>query len=180
MTKIYEQQKEWAIKGAVGVAACVLCYAVMIHPIFPGMVTLRQNIIDSQKRRELYREVQNLTDSLSGSERVLATLTERSQLLAKISDIAGGNGISVETLTPRTEPDGAYVKLRMQMEGRGDFFAVIKFLQAVEKIGDEIQVAAVSIMWKPSVGPQEDRDPLLVKIVFETLLLQQAAKKNNV
>ncbi len=176
--KINEQQKEWAIKAAAGVATFVLCYAVMIQPVFQEITTLRQSITDSQKRIELYREIQGLRESLDAHEGVLATLTERSQLLGKISDIAGRTELHVETLTPRTESDGGYTKLKMEMNGQGTFFSLLKFLQAVEKFGGAIKVRDISILWKPSSSPQEGKYSLQIQLVFETLL-KQRAKKNN-
>ena len=117
-----------------------------------------------------------MQESLKRSERFLATVSERSQLLARISDIAGNAQLSIDSLTPRTEAEGGYVRLRMDLDGRADFFPLIKFLRAVEKIGPEIKIKDISISWKPSV--QEDKDPLQVRIMFETLLMQRALKKN--
>ena len=179
IVKIHEQQKEWAIKIAAGIATILCCYLVMIQPVFQNIATLRQSIVDSQKRRELYQEVQNLKKSLDSQESVLATLTERSQLLGKISDIAGRTQLQVETLTPRTEPDGGYIKLKMEMAGQGNFFSLLKFLQAVEKSGAAIKVRDVSLLWKPSSDSQEDPYPLQLQLTFETFL-KQRVKKNNV
>ncbi|MFA7255311.1 MAG: type 4a pilus biogenesis protein PilO [Candidatus Omnitrophota bacterium] len=176
--KIHEQQKEWAIKAAAGVATFLFCYVAMIHPVFQNIASMRQSIAESQKRSELYREVQGLKESLDGSESVLATVTERSQLLGKISDIAGRTQIHIATLTPRTEPDGGYIRLRMEMNGQGTFFSLLKFLQAVEKIGAAIKVRDISLLWKPSSTPQEGQYPLQIQIVFETFL-KQRGKKNN-
>lgn len=177
--KINEQQKEWAIKAAAGIATLIFCYMVMIGPVFRDMASLHRSILNSQKRVELYREIRDMGASLDKSESVLATLTERSQLLGKISDIAGRNKIRVQTLTPRTEPDEGYVKLRIEMEGQGSFFSLIKFLQAVEKIGAAIKIRDVSVLWKASPESQGAKYSLQIHLVFETFL-KQRTKKGNV
>jgi Tfp pilus assembly protein PilO len=180
--KINEQQKEWAIKAAAGIAVFMLCYATMISPVFQDIAALRQSIADSQKRRELYSEVQSLKADLDSSESVLATLTERSQLLGKISDIAGQTQLHVETLTPRTEPEGGYIRLRMEMDGRGTFFSLLKFLQEVEKMNAAIRVRDVSMLWDASSaskkGSKERKSLLQIQMMFETFL-KQRIKKNN-
>jgi Tfp pilus assembly protein PilO len=177
--KIHEQQKEWAIKAAAGAVTLLFCYMVMIHPVFRDIATLHQNIMDSQKRSELYRQVQSLQAGLDSRESSLATLTERSQLLGKISDIAGRTKVHVEMLTPRTEPDQGYVKLRMEMEGQGTFFSLLKFLQAVDKIGAAIKVRDVSLLWNAPTDPQKGKYFLQIQIVFETFLKQREKKKND-
>lgn len=176
--KLNEQQKEWAIKAAAGIATFLFCYIVAIHPVFQDIATLHQSITDSQKRRELYREVQGLKESLDSSEGFLATLTERAQLIGKISDIAGQTKIRVETLTPRTEPDGGYIKLRMEMDGQGTFYSLLKFLQAVEKIESAIKVTDISLLRSISPRIRGGAYSLQIQLVFETFL-KQRDKKNN-
>ena len=176
--KIHEQQKEWAIKVAAGIVTFVFCYAAMIHPVFRDITSLHQSILDSQKRAGLYRQVQDLRETLESREGVLATLTERSQLLGKISDIAGRNQIRVQTLTPRTATDRGYINLKVEMNGQGSFFSLLKFLKAIEKIGTSIKIQDVSILWKPSPDPQESKYSLQIQLIFETFL-KQRVKKNN-
>ena len=179
VVKFNEQQKELAIKGSVGIATAILCYMVMIGPVFQDIALLHQSIVNSKKRVELYRGIQEMNTSLESSESVLATINERSQLLGKVSDTAGRNQIRVQTLTPRTEQVGEYVKLRVEMDGQGSFFSLIKFLQAVEKIGAAVKIRDVSVLWKPSPKLQESKYSLQIHLVFETFL-KQRAKKNNV
>jgi hypothetical protein len=174
--KINEQQKELAIKVGVGIAAFFFCYAAIAEPVFRDISILRQSIQSSQKRIGLYREVRDLKGSLESNESVLATLTERSQLLGKISDIASKNDIRVQTLTPRTEPEGGYIKLRVEMDGQGGFLSLIKFLRSVEKIGAAIKVKDVSVLWKPSSLPGESKYYLQIRLVFETFLKQRVRK----
>ncbi|MFA5105232.1 MAG: type 4a pilus biogenesis protein PilO [Candidatus Margulisiibacteriota bacterium] len=175
---IHEQQKEWAIKIVAGIVMFTFCYITMIHSAFHDIATLRQAIVDSQKRRELYREVQSLKESLDSSESVFATLTERSQLLGKISDIAGWTQLRIATLTPHTEPEGGFIKLRMEMDGQGNFFSLLKFLQAVEKMGAMIKVKEVSILRNLSAASDDGKDSLQIRLVFETFL-KQRIKKND-
>ncbi len=71
---------------------------------------------------------------LEMKESPLATLTERSQLLGRISDIAGQTQIRFGTLTPRTEPDGGFLKLKVEMDGAGLLFLSIKIPAGDRKI----------------------------------------------
>jgi type II secretory pathway component PulM len=176
--KFQEQQKEWAIKGAAGLVTLIFCYSVMIQPVFRDIAALRQSIADSRKRLELHREIEGFEESLAENERALATVADRSMLLGKISDIASQTQIDVATLTPRTEPEGGYVKLRIEMEGRGSFFSLIKFLKAVEKIAIATKVRDVSVLRQASGGTGDQKYPLQIHLAFETFL-KQRAKKNN-
>ena len=176
--KLNEQQKEWVVKTATGMVVLTFCYLSMIHPVFRDSTLLNQNILDSQKRIKLFRELRDLSASLDSMENVLATLTERSEILGRISDIAGRNQIRVQTLTPRTEPGGEYVNLRIDMDGQGSFLSLLKFLQAIEKIGAGIKIKNVSMLWKPSSSPQDSKYPLQIQLVFQTFLKQRARKDN--
>jgi len=178
IVKINEQQKEWAIKASAGIATFMFCYMTMVQPVFQDIAVLHQTLADSQKRCELYREVHDLKENLDSRESALATLTERSQLLGKISDIAARTQLHVDTLTPRTEPDGGYIKLRMEMDGNGNFFSLLKFLQAVEKISAAIKVKDVSALWKPSFNSQDKKYSLQIQLIFETFLKQRVKKSN--
>lgn len=171
--KIHEQQKEWAIKAAAAIVTLVFCYSSMIQPVFRDIASLRQSIVDSTKRLELHREIGVLRESLVESERALATVTDRSMLLGKISDVASQCKIDVNTLTPRTEPEGGYVKMRIEMEGRGSFFSLIKFLKATEKIDTAVKVKDVSILRQASGKKKNAKYPLQIHIVFETFLKQR-------
>jgi hypothetical protein len=176
--KIHEQQKEWAIKAAAGVAVSIFFFTTMVQPLFQDIVILRQGVMSSQKRYELYKEIQSLKESLANSEESLATLAERSQLLGRISDVAGRTQIRLSTLTPRTEPTGGFITLKMEMSGQGTFFSLLKFLKAIEKIGSMIKVKDLSTLWNPSSRYHENKDSLQIQLVLETLL-KQRAKKNN-
>jgi len=174
--KITEQQKELAIKAGAGLATLVLCYMVMIGPVFRDIAFLQQSILNSQKRTELYREIQDMSASLNSKENMLAANAERSQILGKISDIVGRNQIRVQNLTPKTEPAGEYIKLRIEMDGQGSFFSLIKSLKEVEKNEPSIKIRDVSILWKPFPKAQEAKYLLQIHLVFETFLKQRAQK----
>lgn len=176
--KIHEQQKEWAIKAAAGIVTLVFCYSAMIHPVFRDITALRQSIVDSKKRLELHREIGELREGLVQSERVLATVTDRSMLLGKISDIASQTQIDVATLTPRTEPAGGYIRLKIEMEARGSFFSLIKFLKAVEKIDVAVKVKDVSLLRQASGTAKDEKKSLQIHLVFETFLKQRAPKSH--
>jgi hypothetical protein len=177
--KIHEQQKEWAIKAAAGTVTALLCYAVMVHPVFQDRAFLRQKIADSQKRVALYREVLALTENLTGREKALAALNDRSVLLGRISDLANQNQIDIQTLTPRTSPEGNYLKLQVELQGTSSFFSALKFLQAVEKMNAAVKVKEISILRQRSQETPGKKYPLQVHLVFETFL-KQRVKKDNV
>ena len=176
--KINEQQMEWMIKGAAGIVTLVLSYAILIQPVFSDIAALRQGIVDSRKRIALFREVKSLRGNLTALEKDLALLTDRSLLLGKISDIAGRTQLEFETLTPRTQPEGAYTRLKIEAEGKGFFFSLLKFLETVEKLGSAIKVRDVSILKQSSVDAPEGKRFLQIHLVFETFLKQRDKKKN--
>lgn len=176
--KINEQQKEWAIKGGVGIVTALLCYAVLIGPCFQGIASLRAEISDSEKRIELHRKMLALSDSMMTSERSLSSVADRSVLIGRISDFANQNHIDVQTLTPKTDPVGNYVKLQIELQGRSTFFSILKFLQAVEEIDTAIKVKDISILRQRPQEGEAQQYPLQAQFLFETLLKQQAKKKN--
>ena len=174
--KIKERQKEWAIKASAGIAAIIFCYIAMIHPGFQDIKTLRQRIVDSQQRFDLYQTIQKLKADLGAREDALATVPDRAMLLGRISDIAGQAQVDVGTLTPRTEPEGAYIKLSIEMDGRSSFFSLINFLASIEKIDGWLKVRDISVSRLNFTKPEEEKRPLRVHIMFETLLKQRIKK----
>ena len=176
--KINEQQKEWAIKAAAGIAMIVLCYTFMIHPVFTEITTLRQGIEDSHARIELFRDVKSLRVSLGDLEKDLANLTDRSLLLGQLSDIAGQTQVDFETLTPRTEPEGPYTRLKIETEGKGSFFSLLNFLETVEKINAAFRIREISLLDKLFDDASKNKDSLQIHLVFETFL-KSRGKKNN-
>jgi hypothetical protein len=176
--KIYEQHKEWAIKAAVGIAAMILFYTIMVAPVFQNVVEMRQGVVDAKRRADFCRELENLNKNLNEKETVLATITERSQILGRVSDIAEKAKVHITTLTPRTEPNAGYVRLRMEMEGQGSFFSLLKFLQGVERTQTALRVKDVSTLVPPTAMAPDDQNSLRLQLGFETLL-KQSVKKNN-
>ena len=176
--KIREGDKELMLKAAAGVAMSILFYAVVVQPVFQEILVARQEVKNSEKRLELHREIQGLKKDLEKRESPLATLTERSQLLGRISDVAGQTQIRFGTLTPRTEPDGGFLKLKVEMDGRGSFFSLLKFLLAIEKTQSVVKVKDMSMLWNSFSKQPEGRESLQIQLVFETLL-KPKVKKND-
>lgn len=177
--KITEQQQEWMIKGGAGLATLIFCYVVIIQPVFMDIATLRQGIVDSRKRIELFREVKGFQGELAGFEKNLATVTDRSLMLGKISDIAGRAKLEFDSLTPRTEPGGDYMRLKIEADGKGTFFSLLKFLETVEKLDMAIKVRDVSILKKISQKNPKNRYFLQIHLVFETFLKARGNKING-
>jgi hypothetical protein len=149
----------------------------MIHPAFQDIAFFRQRIVDSQKRIELHREMLTLKENLINGETNLAVLTDRSVLLGKISDLANQNQIDIQTLTPRTDPEGDYLRLQIELQGRSSFFSMLKFLQAIEGIDAAVKIKDITLLrQRPEDAPGE-KYPLQVHLVFETLLKKRVGKK---
>jgi hypothetical protein len=179
MVKIREGEKELALKAAAGIVMSILLYSVVVQPVFQEILVARQEVQNSEKRLELHREIQGLKKDLEKKESPLATLTERSQLLGRISDVAGQTQIRFGTLTPRTEPDGGFLKLRVEMDGRGSFFSLLKFLLAIEKTQSVVKVKDMSMLWNSFSKQPEGRESLQIQLVFETLLKPKVKKSNG-
>ena len=177
--KIREQQTEWMIKASAGIVTLVFCYATMVHPVFLDIAVLHRSITDAQARVELFQDIKTLNKSLGGLEKDLASLTERSLLLGQLSDIAGKTNLDLDTLTPRTEPDGDYTRLKIETEGKGTFFSLLKFLEAVEKVNAAIRVRDVSLVNKLFESSTQKKYLLQIHLVFETFL-KHSDRKNNV
>jgi hypothetical protein len=175
--KIHEQHKEWAIKIGVGVLAMIFFYAILVQPVFQKVFAMRQGVSDAMKRKDFYKELQAILEIMAEKEAALATITERSQILGRISDIAEKAKVRIATLTPRTEPLGGYVRLRMEMEGQGSFFSLLKFLQAIEKTQPALRAREVSTLVPPALGSAEDQGLLHLQLGFETLLKQNVKRK---
>ncbi len=172
--KFKARQQEQAVYIAVGVAMCLLCYSLIIRPAFQDIFFLRQEVSDSQKRLDLYQEIGDMELSLANFEKSLATVQDRSALLSKISDFANQSQINIQTLTPRTEPDGIYSRLSISLEGKGSFFSLLKFFKMLETGSTSISVGNISLLRQSSVRPGEEKYPLQVQIGMTTLLKQRA------
>ena len=123
MMNLKEQQKERGIKIGVGVLMFAICYTLIFQPAFRDAVFLRQKILDSKKRLNLYQEIRDSRKSLVGLESSLATAQARAAVLGKISDLASQSQIKVQTMNPKTEPEGEYSRLSIELVGRGSFFS---------------------------------------------------------
>jgi type II secretory pathway component PulM len=55
--KVREGEKEWILKAAAGVVVSILLYAVVVQPVFQDILTARQDLINSKKRLETYKEI---------------------------------------------------------------------------------------------------------------------------
>lgn len=177
--KIKEQQKEQLIKIAVGLSIFAICYSVIIQPVFQDVTFLRQKVLDSKKRLDLYQEIRDFKENLSNFENSLTTTKNRSMLLGKMSDLANQSGLKVQTLTPKTAPEGEYIKLSIELEGKGSFFSLLKFFKAMESEGAALIVRSISLLRQGSLRTEEEKYPLQIQIELVTFL-KQGTKKNNV
>ena len=178
IAKIKERKIEWLVKAVTGIVTLILCYVVMIHPVFSDIMILRQEIGDSQYRSDLFLETKSLNESLNGLETDLAVLTDRSLLLGKISDIAGQTQVDFNTLTPRTEREAEYTRLRIDAEGKGAFLSLLKFLEAIEKVNSAIKVRDFFLVNQLAENSSQSKYSLNIHLVFETFLKQPSRKKN--
>jgi len=179
--KITEQQKEWTLKIAAGLLVFFLCYASMIHPAFQDSASLIQGIRGARQRIELYQNIRDLQGRLQEEEDLLPVLTERAQILGKISDMAAQQKIRVQKLTPKTEPMSGYSRLRIEMDGQGSYLSLIKFLQDIEKFDGVIKARDVSALVKPQETKPKEKaedkaDLLQLRILLETFLKPRIRK----
>ncbi|HOW87842.1 MAG TPA: hypothetical protein PKV84_04225, partial [Candidatus Omnitrophota bacterium] len=164
---------------AVGVAMLIACYALIIQPVFKNVTALRQEVFDSQKRLDLYQEIEISKGSLRDLESSLVTMKDRSLFLGKISDLASQSQLNVQTLTPRTQAEGDYSKLSVELEGKGSFFALLKFLKALEGGGISLSIKSISLLRQSSLRKEEEKYPLQIQIDMGTILKSQAKKTND-
>lgn len=176
---IHEQQKEILIKALVGIAALFLCYVGIIQPTFLTVTEYRQDIQDAQKKTELFREIQKLDQSLSVMEDSLATLQGRPMILGKIQELAGRNGVDIQTLTPKTTTENDYVKWTIEVDAKGTFFSFVHFLQGLEKMKPIINCKDVSVLRRIYGDKDRASKNLQIHLVLETYLKTWKKKKNG-
>ncbi len=176
--QIREQHKELAIKIAVGVGLCAVFFHFLISPVFSRSVFLRQQLRESHERLELFKEVGRLKDELQVTEQPFAGLTARSSLVGKISDIASKNKIDVQAITPKTIPEGEYVKLRIEITGQASYFSMIQFFKVMEALEPPMSIGDVSLSRQFGTG-KKTKGILKVQFYLETYLLKQARGRSN-
>ncbi|HNX68129.1 MAG TPA: GspMb/PilO family protein [Candidatus Omnitrophota bacterium] len=177
--KIRERQKEIAIKVGAAVLTAVVAYVLLIHPIFQEVRVLNENLQSAQERLDLFSEIEILKGDLASLEKSLLTLADRSVILAKMSDLASKAGLDVQTIGPRTEPIGEYVRLKIEIDSRARFFSVVKFLKSLREADIFFAINNLSLNRQSSDSPQGQESLLNARFGLETLLKQRAKKKNT-
>ena len=181
-TQIREQHKEIAIKIALAAGLCVLLFHLIIRPVFSQRAFLRQQIRDSQTRLELFQEVRRLKDELVVAEEPFPALATRSSMVGKISDMANKNKIDVQSLTPRTIPDGTYTNLKIDMAAQASFFSLVQFLKDVEAFEPPLNVSNLSLIQPQRAYSDSDGDKagmLQVRLSMDTYLLKQVQRRSK-
>jgi hypothetical protein len=176
--QIREQYKEIAVKIAVGLALCAVFFHFLITPVFSQSVALRQQLLETRERLELFKEVSRLKDELLVTEQPFAALTARSSLVGKISDIASKNKIDVQAITPKTVPEGEYVRLRIEVSGQASYFSMIKFLKEMETLEPPMSIGDISLSRQFGTG-KKTRGILKAQLYLETYLLKQTRGRKS-
>jgi type II secretory pathway component PulM len=172
--KLKEQQKEQWIKAGVGLLMIVICYVLIFQPAFRDVAFLQQKILDSKKRLDLYQDIQGSKKSLATLESSLATAQDRTVILGKISDLASQSQIKVQTLNPKTQPEGEYSRLNIELVGRGSFFSLLKFFRAIEGASVSLKATNISLLRQSSSMLGEEKYPLQIQIGLGTFLKQRS------
>ena len=174
MIQIKEQQKEIAIKVALAVVLVAALFVMAVLPPIRESAKLRVEIQESQERLELHSDLSRAKKNLQTLEATLGSLSGRSALLGKISDIATKKQLEVQTLTPKTIDEGNYVRFKIEMEATATFFSMVKFLQAMESISPPIGVKDVTLLRRDAKrkGRLEGKR-LQVQLILETFLMKQ-------
>ena len=176
--KIKEQQKEIAIKIAVGVTAIFLCFTFLVKPFFEESRSLKAKINLSRERLKLFDENELVRAKLEKLERFFLTVPERSVVLGKIADIASKEKLDIDTLTPKTEPGEVYLKLFVDVSTKGAFFQLVKFLKNVDTFNPAIKIDTVTITRPQMPLKGKKAGTLQVSVSLETYLKQRAKKSN--
>jgi len=176
--KFKEQQKEMAIKAAVGAAAILLGFMFIVKPFFEETRALKLKIDVSKERLKLFDETELVRAKLEKLEGFFLTVPERSVVLGKISDIVSKEKLDIDTITPKTEPGEIYLKLFVDVSARGSFFQLVKFLKNVDTFNPAIKINAVTISRPPMLLKGKKEGKLQTSVSLETYLKQRAKKSN--
>jgi len=180
--KLKERQKEWLIKGAFGAGVFAGCFWFMIFPLFGDIALFKQKLADDQERLGLFQDIRALNEKVSSLEASLATSTDRSLMLGKISDVATKTHIDMQSLTPKTSKEGVYINLKIDMKATGNFLALLDFLRAVEVLRPPVMARDLTLASNRSedhfAKTGKGDETLDIKFVLETYLKQPREKKN--
>ena len=175
---IKERHKEFLMVAALSIACAFLGFFVLIQPALRDIHWLRQEIRTAEDKIRLYQETVRLRERIEKSEAVLAETSERSMLIARISDLSGKNGVEVQGVNPKIVPTDKYEKLHLEVDLKGSFFGVLKLLQDLQSIHPLLDIPEVSLT-RPKALSEEIGDPtasaLQGKLVIVTYLKQKKA-----
>jgi len=181
--KLNEQKQEWLIKGLSGVVVFVVCLRFMVLPFFWDMVLYKQRAVEDQERLGLFQDMHALSKKVASMEASLATSTDRSLMLGKISDIATKHHIDIQNLAPRTSKEGAYINLKVDINAMGNFLTLLDFLQAVEALEPPMIARDLTLSSGRSKGRSAEigkgGEALNIKLVLGSYLKQPREKKNS-
>jgi len=179
--RIREQHKDLAIKILLAVGLCTAFFYALIRPVFSESILLRQQIQDSQAKIKLSKDVQQLKDELQVAEQPFAAMSMRSSLVGRISDIANKKKLDVQTLTPKTTPEGEYVVIKVEISAQAPFFSLLNFLKDMETLEPPFSVSSLSLVQLPYVRTRENPSgKQQIRLSMETLLLKQARKGKKI
>jgi hypothetical protein len=170
--QIKEQHKEIAIKIALAAVLCAVFFHFIIRSVYSESSLLKQQIQESNARLELFREVRRLKDELMVAEESFPALATRSSIVGKISDMANKNKMDVQSLTPKTIPDGEYINFKIELLAQANFFLLLQFLKGIEAFEPPLNVSNLSLSQSQQTGGEQNQ-MLQVRLSLDTCLLKQ-------
>lgn len=176
--KFKERQKEISIQVAVAVSALLLGFLFAVRPFFEETRFLKQKINLSKEKLKLYEDSENAKAKLGKLEGFFLLVAERPLILAKISDAASKEKLDIDTLSPKTMTGENYLKLLMEVNTRGNFFQLVKFLKSVDSFNPAIRINAVGFSRALATSRGKKTNKLQANISLETYLKQRAKKSN--
>lgn len=189
--KLSEQQKEMGLKIGAGILMIAIFYIVLINPASKELTFLRGNIYNTEKRLVLLEEVKKLQNDLTGMSLSLGDVGDSPVILGKISEFAQRDQLDIQSIVPKTQNTGNYVLLRLEVNGQGSFFSLIKFLKDIDaanifvvrdfsltqkKTDSSNEDYRGSLKGKPKENLKGDKKLLQVQLVLETYLEQKNKK----
>ncbi len=175
--ELKEQHKEIIIKVMAGALFFIMGYLMTVKPAFESMNGLRANLQTAKQRLTLHREINDLKTQLAVQEKLFSNEEDRSLILGQISSKANEAKISIQSLVPKTETIGNYQKLRIEIDGKGAFFSIVKFLKLLETLQPVLTIKDMTMIQSRLGDPKIKIPQLQLHVVLETYLKGKSGKK---
>ncbi len=168
---------------ALGVAAAVLFLAgwiLLITPVLGRIQEAHRALALEGERQKLLETIDRLEADLQKKENALLDETSQHSMVGKVSSLAKGFGVQIQSLEPKEKEAPLYRRLVLSVGLNGQFVPLVRFLEALETADPPVQVLSLSIEETSRRG----RSPagvsnLSVQMELETLI-RKAHEKSPV